>query len=448
MAGTRARSRHAGLSSGRQGRRIARATIEHRYQAALERLAESLRVYSCDCSRKEIAGESDVPDQETRYPGRCRDRNLSPGPGRGLRVMMEAGEERFDDGLLGPQSQDPSRQCGDLLLKDRHGNWTYQFAVTVDDLDQEIDLVIRGQDLLESTGRQIRLARMLGRAAPPAYLHHPLIRHGSGAKLSKANRDTGIRELRAAGFTPAAVLGQAAHRAGLIDSPRDLDGSGLGSLLSTELASTMPRTGRWLAAGLFLCALAPGRGSAQLPRVMIQTELGSMEVEVDTIKTPDAAGDFLIYVDHGAYQGGRFHRTVRAERQAEGKTEIEGIQGGLNPSRSKDVAPMALNGKKDTGLSLGDKASSTPPDGMDEANRGFFHSRRGSARTRTPRSRRPGVHSVRSRRSRARGGSPYPYGASSGAAVEPADWDLEYYEGEVGRKDGGGRRCGGQVRRR
>ncbi len=97
-----------------------------------------------------------------------------------------------------------------------------------------------------------------------------------------------------------------------------------------------------------------------------------MEVEVDTIKTPDAAGDFLTYVDHGAYQGGRFHRTVRAERQAEGKTEIEGIQGGSNPSREKDGAPMALNGKKDTGLSLGGKALSKPPDGAGEPTPDFF----------------------------------------------------------------------------
>jgi|SRR5918995_1080764 peptidyl-prolyl cis-trans isomerase A (cyclophilin A) len=129
----------------------------------------------------------------------------------------------------------------------------------------------------------------------------------------------------------------------------------------------------WLQTVIFAASLLVRAVVAQeLPRVMIQTELGSMEVEVDTIKTPDAAGDFLIYVDHGAYQGGRFHRTVRAERQAEGKTEIEGIQGGLNPSRSKDVAPIALNGKKDTGLSLGDKALSTPPDGVDESTPDFF----------------------------------------------------------------------------
>src|ERR687897_1489885 len=116
-----------------------------------------------------------------------------------------------------------------MLLKDRLGNWTYQFAVTVDDLEQNVDLVIRGQDLLASTGRQIRLARMLGRSTPAAYMHHALIRHGSGAKLSKSNRDTGVRDLRAAGRSPGWVLGQAAHLTGLTDSPRELRAPHLGS---------------------------------------------------------------------------------------------------------------------------------------------------------------------------------------------------------------------------
>ena len=120
----------------------------------------------------------------------------------------------------------------------------------------------------------------------------------------------------------------------------------------------------WLAAGIML--LAAGRLAAQeLPRVMIQTELGSMEVVVDTMKTPDAAGNFLSYVDHGAYQGGRFHRTVRAERLPGGKTGIEGIEGGQNPSRPKDVTPMALEGRKDTGLAEGDKVLSLRGDGAD-----------------------------------------------------------------------------------
>jgi glutamyl-Q tRNA(Asp) synthetase len=192
------------------------------YAAALRRLAGDALVYLCDCSRRDISVASDVPDQETRYSGRCRDRGLEPGEGRGVRVALQPGVECFTDGKLGGQEQEPATQCGDLLLRDRLGNWTYQFAVTVDDWGQGVDLVIRGEDLLGSTGRQIRLARMLGRAEPPAFFHHPLIRNDSGVKLSKASSDTGIRELRAAGIKPGAVLGLAAHLTGLLERPREL----------------------------------------------------------------------------------------------------------------------------------------------------------------------------------------------------------------------------------
>ncbi len=207
-----------------------------RYVSALQRLGAKFRVYACDCSRKDIAGDSDVPDQETRYPGYCRDRNLAMQKGQGIRVALESASEQFTDLLLGEQQQDPYAQCGDMLLKDRLGNWTYQFAVTVDDAEQNIDLVIRGQDLLASTGRQIRLARMLGRSTPPAYMHHGLIRHESGAKLSKSNRDTGVRDLRAAGMSPGRVLGTAAHLTGLIDVPRELSVRDLGNLLISTKA--------------------------------------------------------------------------------------------------------------------------------------------------------------------------------------------------------------------
>jgi glutamyl-tRNA synthetase/glutamyl-Q tRNA(Asp) synthetase len=97
-----------------------------------------------------------------------------------------------------------------VAVRDRNGNWTYQFAVTVDDMVQGIDLVIRGRDLLDSTGRQLALARLLGRATPPRYLHHPLIRKPSGEKLSKASGDMGIRDLRAAGIPRDEVLRRAA----------------------------------------------------------------------------------------------------------------------------------------------------------------------------------------------------------------------------------------------
>jgi glutamyl-tRNA synthetase/glutamyl-Q tRNA(Asp) synthetase len=129
---------------------------------------------------------------------------------------MDPGVERFVDGILGPQEQDPSEQCGDVLIRDRLGNWTYQFVASVDDHVQAIGLVIRGVDLLASTGRQIRLARLLGRTAPAAFRHHPLIMKTADQKLSKSDGDTGVRDLRARGWTPEQVI--AAARAGRIIS--------------------------------------------------------------------------------------------------------------------------------------------------------------------------------------------------------------------------------------
>ncbi len=75
---------------------------------------------------------------------------------------MAPGKWMFDDLRLGPLVQEPAAQCGDLLARDRLGHWTYQFAVVVDDLAHAIDLVIRGEDLLTSTGRQLQLARVEG----------------------------------------------------------------------------------------------------------------------------------------------------------------------------------------------------------------------------------------------------------------------------------------------
>jgi glutamyl/glutaminyl-tRNA synthetase len=127
-------------------------------------------------------------------------------------VRIEPGLERFQDLALGPQLQDPARQSGDVLIRDRRGNWTYQFAVAVDDLLQEIDLVVRGIDLLESTGRQLRLARLLGRTSPPRFLHHALIMKSPSRKLSKSDGDTAIRSLRAQGWTAAQVIDAARAR--------------------------------------------------------------------------------------------------------------------------------------------------------------------------------------------------------------------------------------------
>jgi glutamyl-tRNA synthetase/glutamyl-Q tRNA(Asp) synthetase len=199
------------------------------YAEALAGLASQHHVYACDCSRRMRAGPPHQPTRladatgtrvdrghrEARYSGRCRTRHLLQGPTCGVRLELEPGVETFEDALLGPQEQDPSAQCGDLLLRDRNGHWTYQFAVTVDDNRQGVDVVIRGADLVESTARQIRLARMLGRDQPPSFVHHPLILQPSGLKLSKSLGDTGVRDLRAAGASPAAVIGLAVAGVGL-----------------------------------------------------------------------------------------------------------------------------------------------------------------------------------------------------------------------------------------
>ena len=168
------------------------------YEAALDTLRGRGLVYACSCSRADVASQ--------RYPGTCAHRNLPESPGHSVRVRLDGAIERFDDMRLGRQEQQPSAQCGDLVAKDREGNWTYQFAATVDDWQQNVDLVVRGEDLLDSTGRQIQLARLLGRGEPPVFLHHPLMMKSPTQKLSKSDRDTGVRELRARGWSAPKVM--------------------------------------------------------------------------------------------------------------------------------------------------------------------------------------------------------------------------------------------------
>ncbi len=133
----------------------------------------------------------------------------------------------FADLWQGPLVQTPALQCGDAVLFDVHGNPTYQFAVTVDDFDQGVNTVIRGMDLLSSTGRQILLGRMLGREVPPCYAHHALIHEAGGAKLSKRDGALGLRAMLAAGLQPERICGRALYQAGYISeeipvSPDDI----------------------------------------------------------------------------------------------------------------------------------------------------------------------------------------------------------------------------------
>lgn len=186
-----------------------------RYAEALGRLADAGLVYPCACSRKSIAERAGSREGEVRYPGTCRDLNVDGAIHPARRIVLAAERIRFSDLRLGPVEQIPADVSGDILARDRNGHWTYQFAVVVDDLDQGIDLVIRGEDILASTARQIQVGRLLGREIPPRYLHHPLILRADGVKLSKANRDAGIRDLRASGWSAERVLGSAAQAVGV-----------------------------------------------------------------------------------------------------------------------------------------------------------------------------------------------------------------------------------------
>jgi glutamyl/glutaminyl-tRNA synthetase len=183
------------------------------YREMVDVLGAQGLVYGCDCTRRAIeagaaargAPADGMGPTELWYSGHCRNSGLPLTDGVGWRVRMDPGVERFVDERVGPQEQDPSQQCGDVLIRDRRGNWTYQFAASVDDFRQAIDLVIRGVDLLPSTGRQIRLARLLGRERPARFAHHPLIMKSPEQKLSKSDGDTGVRELRARGWTAEQV---------------------------------------------------------------------------------------------------------------------------------------------------------------------------------------------------------------------------------------------------
>jgi glutamyl-tRNA synthetase/glutamyl-Q tRNA(Asp) synthetase len=210
--------------------------VPQRYAAALAGLRARGLVYACDCARSTFAAWADAHDGARWHgpgcPGGCAARVLpDDAPGAGLRVALGSGEEAWIDLLAGPRSGEPAAD-GDLLVRDRAGNWTYAFCVVVDDLAHRIDLVVRGADLLDATPAQLRLTRLLTGAPHPArFLHHPLVRRPDGTKLSKADGATAIRELLDAGADPAALLADACRAAGLAGVPPRVAPVDLGDLV-------------------------------------------------------------------------------------------------------------------------------------------------------------------------------------------------------------------------
>ena len=212
------------------------------YEAALARLKENGLAYPCGCSRKDIdealarLGLRHERHGERVYPGTCRD-GLHGKPARAWRFAAEkfaGGEICFTDRRLGRQCQDVGREVGDFVLRRADGPWAYQLAVVVDDAEQGVTDVVRGEDLTDNPARQILLQRALGFPAP-SYLHTPLVRGADGDKLSKQNGATAIdtstpeaalaalgAAARALGLRPATATDCAAALAGWVPEWRAL----------------------------------------------------------------------------------------------------------------------------------------------------------------------------------------------------------------------------------
>ncbi|MFM8220242.1 MAG: glutamate--tRNA ligase family protein, partial [Planctomycetaceae bacterium] len=204
----------------RGGRWSLQSEHADRFDEALDRLCRRGLIYACHCSRRDLPPAPH--GVEACYPGTCRERNWPLTPDSTLRVRLVEAEIGFHDLWRGEQRQTPARQCGDLVVRDRHGQYTYQFAVVVDDLADGIDTIIRGADLLDSTGRQLQLRTLLGGHTPLRFAHHPLLVGPDGQKLSKSLLSPPVSELREAGWSAAQVRGLAAHRVGWLPQPSEL----------------------------------------------------------------------------------------------------------------------------------------------------------------------------------------------------------------------------------
>ena len=169
----------------------------HLYEAALEQLINKHLVYACKCSRKQIEEalqESGVilePHEELVYPGTCRGK-LHPLDQAALRMKLPSQYVmNFVDRMMGGQFQNLNTAVGDFVLRRADGLFSYQLAVIVDDHLQGITHVVRGDDLLSNTARQIYLQQCLGYPTP-SYMHLPIVKNDAGEKLSKQTQAEAI----------------------------------------------------------------------------------------------------------------------------------------------------------------------------------------------------------------------------------------------------------------
>jgi glutamyl-tRNA synthetase len=193
------------------------------YAAALERLRTEGLADPCFCSRAEIAQASQAPhasDEGPRYPGTCRslshpervDRSARRAPA--WRFRVPEGPVPFRDAFHGECGFDVAATVGDFVVARADGVPAYQLAVVVDDAAMGITDVLRGDDLLPSTSRQLLLFRALGLPAP-RFAHVPLVVGPDGERLAKRHGALSVGELRARGEDPETVVGRLAAACGL-----------------------------------------------------------------------------------------------------------------------------------------------------------------------------------------------------------------------------------------
>ena len=190
------------------------------YDEAIAGLEASGRAYRCWCSRAEVARAASAPhvgEEGPVYPGTCRN-GATPKPGRepSWRFRVEPGVERFADAVHGEVTQDVEREVGDFIIRCIDGVASYQLAVVVDDALSGVTHVLRGEDLLSSTARQLQLQRALGYSAP-IYAHVPLLMQADGKRLAKRDGASTVAGLRELGWSAEKVLGQLALWSGLGD---------------------------------------------------------------------------------------------------------------------------------------------------------------------------------------------------------------------------------------